>query len=195
MTKKQIVLSILIGGLVATILDVLVHGFLLGNAFYVQQTALFGTESSPLSLTLGDFVSVAVFVWVYQRVRSCFRGRSRRRSDLRSLRRRAHRFPDPPVSERRDSRLRLHARLGLDAPRDRVVCHGGRGRRQDRGRADARHGDGLSGRCATCALRRTPQTCAGREWLAGATQPFSDSTWKAVSICRRENCFLLSFHR
>ena len=73
MTKKQIVLSILIGGLVATVLDVLVHGFLLGNAFYVQQTALFGTESSPLSLTLGDFVSVAVFVWVYQRVRSCFR--------------------------------------------------------------------------------------------------------------------------
>ena len=72
MTKKQIVLSILIGGLVANVLDLLVHGFLLGNAFYIQQTALFGTESSPLALTLGDFVSVAVFVWVYQRVRSCF---------------------------------------------------------------------------------------------------------------------------
>ena len=119
MTKKQIALSIVIGGLVATVLDVLVHGFLLGNAFYVQQTALFGTESSPLSLTLGDFVSVAVFVWVYQGLPagSLLLPRwSRGRSDLRLLCRRAHRFPDPPVSERRDSRLRLHARLGLDTP-------------------------------------------------------------------------------
>ena len=74
MTRKQIVLSVVIGGLVANFLDVIVHGFLLGNAFYVQQTELFRNDGSPLWLNLGDFASVAVFVWVYQRVRSCFRG-------------------------------------------------------------------------------------------------------------------------
>ena len=40
----------------------------------MAQTALFRTDGSLLWLNLGDFVSVAVFVWVYQRVRSCFRG-------------------------------------------------------------------------------------------------------------------------
>ena len=187
-------LSIVIGGLVATVLDVLVHGFLLGNAFYVQQTALFGTESSPLSLTLGDFVSVAVFVWVYQRVRSCFRGGAAGGAIFGFYAGVLIGFPTHLFLNVVIVDFAYTLAWAWDAPRDRVVCRGRRCGRQDRGRADARHGDGLSRRWATCALRRTPQTCAGREWLAGATQPFSDSTWKAVSICRRENCFLLSFH-
>ena len=76
MTRKQIVLSILIGGLVANVLDIIVHGLLLGNV-YAEQTALFRSDGSPLWLNLADFVSAAVFVWVYDRVRTCFRGGAR----------------------------------------------------------------------------------------------------------------------
>ena len=73
MTRKQIALSIVAGGVVANVLDFIFHGLLMGN-LYAEQTALFRTDGSLLWLNLGDFVSVAVFVWVYQRVRSCFRG-------------------------------------------------------------------------------------------------------------------------
>ena len=71
MTRKQTVLAIVLGGIVANALDIIVHGFLL-NPSYAEASILFRADFSPLWLTLGDFVSVAVFVWVYTRVRSCF---------------------------------------------------------------------------------------------------------------------------
>ena len=73
MTRKQLVLSIAAGGIVANVLDFIAHGLVMGSV-YAEQTALFRSDGSLLWLNLGDFVSVAVFVWVYQRVRSCFRG-------------------------------------------------------------------------------------------------------------------------
>ena len=156
MTKKQIVLSILIGGLVATVLDVLVHGFLLGNAFYVQQTALFGTESSPLSLTLGDFVSVAVFVWVYQRVRSCFRGGAAGGAIFGFyagvlIGFPTHLFLSIVIVDFAYALAWAWTLLEIVW----CVCHGGRGRRQDCWRTRARHGDGLTRRRARSAPPRT----------------------------------------
>lgn len=73
MTRKQLALSIVAGGIVANVLDFIAHGLVMGGV-YAERTALFRTDGSLLWLNLGDFVSVAVFVWVYQRVRTCFRG-------------------------------------------------------------------------------------------------------------------------
>ena len=71
---KQLVLAVVAGGVVANVLDTIVHGFLLANAYYAQQTGLFREDGSPAWLVLGDFVAVAVFVWVYMRVRQSFGG-------------------------------------------------------------------------------------------------------------------------
>ncbi len=74
MSLKQLVLAVVAGGVVANVLDTIVHGFLLASAYYSQRTGLFRDDGSPVWLVLGDFVAVAVFVWVYTRVRQSFRG-------------------------------------------------------------------------------------------------------------------------
>lgn len=72
LTRSQFVLALIAGGVVANALDLAVHGYLLGTAFYARLPELFRSDGSPALLVLSDFVAVAVFVWVYDRVRSSF---------------------------------------------------------------------------------------------------------------------------
>lgn len=73
MTLKQLITAVIAGGVVAIVLDTIVHGFLLSNAYYSLQPGLFRSDGSPVWLLLGDVVAVVVFVWFYQRVRHSFR--------------------------------------------------------------------------------------------------------------------------
>jgi len=73
MNIKKLVLATVVAGVVANVLDFVVHGMILGGT-YAQNPSLFRQDVSPLWFIVGDFVAVFVFLWVYDRVYSSFGG-------------------------------------------------------------------------------------------------------------------------
>lgn len=61
----------LVVGVAVNLYDYVVHGLLLAGPFY-SKVALMRPEPALSRLILADFVAAFVFVWVFQRVRSCF---------------------------------------------------------------------------------------------------------------------------
>lgn len=74
MDSKKALLATLAVGVVANILDFVVHGQILTNAYYSKLPNLFRQDMAPTWFVIGDFVFAAVFVWVYDRVRGSFGG-------------------------------------------------------------------------------------------------------------------------
>jgi hypothetical protein len=72
LTRNQLVLAVLAGGVVANALDLAVHGYWLGTEYYARLPEVFRSDGSPGLLVVTDFVAAAVFVWVYDRVRPSF---------------------------------------------------------------------------------------------------------------------------
>jgi hypothetical protein len=74
MNLKKFLLAGVVGGIVANILDAVVHGQLLQSQ-YAALPNLFNQDQGNLPwLIFGDFVAVFIFVWVYDRVYSSFSG-------------------------------------------------------------------------------------------------------------------------
>jgi hypothetical protein len=74
MNVKKLLLATLVVGVVANVLDWVVHGLILQGAYYSQLTSLFRQDASMALMIIGDFVWALVFVWVYSRVYSSFSG-------------------------------------------------------------------------------------------------------------------------
>lgn len=74
MSVKKLLLAVLVVGVVANVLDFIVHGQILNGAYYSQLTSLFRQDMPMGWLIIGDFVWAFVFVWVYSRVYSSFSG-------------------------------------------------------------------------------------------------------------------------
>ncbi|MGA9365035.1 MAG: hypothetical protein WBW16_11785 [Bacteroidota bacterium] len=74
MNVKKLLLAALVVGVVANVLDFIVHGQILAGAFYSKLTSLFRQDMSMVWPIIGDFVWALVFVWVYNRVYSSFSG-------------------------------------------------------------------------------------------------------------------------
>lgn len=64
-------LAVLVGGVVANILDALVWGLWLQPA-YMQNTVLFREDVNMVWYIIGDFIAVFVFAWVYDKVAGSF---------------------------------------------------------------------------------------------------------------------------
>ena len=73
MNVKKLALATVAVGVVANILDFLVHGQLLKGQ-YAALTSLFRPDAPMHWLIIGDFVAALVFVWVYDRVYGSFGG-------------------------------------------------------------------------------------------------------------------------
>lgn len=74
MNVKKLLLAALVVGVVANVLDFIVHGQILSGPYYSQLTGLFRQDMPMAWLIIGDFVWALVFVWVYSRVYSSFSG-------------------------------------------------------------------------------------------------------------------------
>ena len=72
MNLQKILKATLVVGIVANILDALIHGVILKD--YYAGFAIFNQEMSMGWLVFGDFVAALVFVWVYDRVQGSFGG-------------------------------------------------------------------------------------------------------------------------
>jgi hypothetical protein len=73
MNVKKLLLAALVVGVVANVLDFIVHGQILAGQ-YSQLPGLFRQDMPMAWLIIGDFVWALVFVWVYSRVYSSFSG-------------------------------------------------------------------------------------------------------------------------
>src|SRR3990172_3590957 len=74
MNVKKLLLATLVVGIVANVLDFIVHGQILAGAYYSQLTSLFRQDIPMAWFIIGDFVAALVFVWVYDRVYGSFGG-------------------------------------------------------------------------------------------------------------------------
>lgn len=72
MNKSKCWLALLVAGLVVNVLDYVVQGKLLTNAFYSHLA--WARQDAPVYwFVIGDFVAVAVFIWVYGKVAAAFK--------------------------------------------------------------------------------------------------------------------------
>jgi hypothetical protein len=74
MNVKKLLLATVVVGIVANVLDWIVHGTILQGAYYSQLTGLFRSDAPMAWFIIGDFVWALVFVWVYARVYNSFSG-------------------------------------------------------------------------------------------------------------------------
>jgi hypothetical protein len=65
-------LAVLVGGVVANVLDYLAYTYWLGPTFMKANTALFRTDVNVAWYFIGDFVAVFVFAFVFDKVSSVF---------------------------------------------------------------------------------------------------------------------------
>jgi hypothetical protein len=65
-------LAVLVGGVVANILDWAVYTQWLGPTYMMANPTVFRQDTSPAWYVIGDFISVFVFAWVYDKVASAF---------------------------------------------------------------------------------------------------------------------------
>ena len=74
MNVKKLLLATLVVGIVANVLDFIVHGQILQGAYYSKMPSLFRQDSPMVWFIIGDFVAALVFIWVYDRVYGSFGG-------------------------------------------------------------------------------------------------------------------------
>jgi hypothetical protein len=72
MNLKRILVPALVVGIVANIIDFIVHNMILKG--YYEGMTIFNPEGAVGWLIFGDFVAALVFVWVYDRVQGSFAG-------------------------------------------------------------------------------------------------------------------------
>ena len=77
MNVKKLVVATLVGGIVANVLDYVVHGMLLAERYYSKLSVLFRQDTPVHYFVIGDFVAVLVLVLVYDRVYASFGGGAR----------------------------------------------------------------------------------------------------------------------
>lgn len=65
-------LAVLVGGVVANILDWAVYTQWLGPTYMAANPAVFRQDTNPMFYVFGDFVMVFVFAWVLDKVGSAF---------------------------------------------------------------------------------------------------------------------------
>lgn len=67
-------LAVLVSGVVVNILDFVLHGMILQNAYYGKMPEVFNPPGNPVWFIIGDFVTMLVFTWVYDKVYRSFWG-------------------------------------------------------------------------------------------------------------------------
>ncbi|MDE3057684.1 MAG: hypothetical protein KGJ59_06990 [Bacteroidota bacterium] len=72
MKSNKFWIAVLVGGVVANILDFLVQGMWLEAAYYSKMPDLFNMGTNVAYYIIGDFVFVFVLAWVYDKVASSF---------------------------------------------------------------------------------------------------------------------------
>ncbi len=74
MNVKKLLLATVVVGVLANVLDWVVHGMVLKGLYYSHMQSLFNPDPPIGWFIFGDFVAALVFVWVYDRVYGSFGG-------------------------------------------------------------------------------------------------------------------------
>jgi hypothetical protein len=74
MKSSKFWIAVVAAGVVMNIVDYLVQGMWLSNTIYSQMPETFNLSTNPLWYVFGDFVTVFIFAWVYDRVYGSFGG-------------------------------------------------------------------------------------------------------------------------
>jgi len=65
-------IAVLVAGIVANVIDFLVYTQWLGPTYMMSNPVLFRQDTNPVWFVVGDFVSVFVFAWIFNKVSSVF---------------------------------------------------------------------------------------------------------------------------
>jgi len=65
-------IAVLVAGIVANVIDYLVYTQWLGPTYMMSNPVLFRQDTNPAWFVVGDFVSVFVFAWIFDKVSSVF---------------------------------------------------------------------------------------------------------------------------
>ncbi len=65
-------LAVLAAGVVMNVIDFLVYTQWLGPSYMMTNSVLFKQDTNPIWFVIGDFVSVLVFAWVFDKVSASF---------------------------------------------------------------------------------------------------------------------------
>ncbi len=65
-------LAVLAAGVVMNVIDFLVYTQWLGPSYMMTNSVLFKQDTNPIWFVIGDFVSVFVFAWVFDKVSASF---------------------------------------------------------------------------------------------------------------------------
>lgn len=74
MNLKRFLVAGLAGGVVANVMDAVVHGQILTAKYYAQMPGLFRQDNRLPWLIGGTFVAALVLAWVWTKVHTCFGG-------------------------------------------------------------------------------------------------------------------------
>ena len=72
MKSTKFWMAVVAAGVVANIIDFVLHGMLLNGAYYAKLTDLFVQGGSPTFFVIGDFVGMLVLAFVYDKVSASF---------------------------------------------------------------------------------------------------------------------------
>jgi hypothetical protein len=72
MKSSKFWISVVVAGVVMNILDFLVYTYWLGPTYMATNPGLFRQGVNPMWFVVGDFVSVFVFAWVFDKVSPVF---------------------------------------------------------------------------------------------------------------------------
>ncbi len=73
MKSSRFWLAVVVGGVVANIMDMLVYGQWLSKTYFMNNPSLFNNDPGNIPwYIVGDFVAVLVFAWIYDKVSSSF---------------------------------------------------------------------------------------------------------------------------
>lgn len=77
MKSSKFWIAVVVAGVVMNIVDFLCQGMMFTKMYYEKLPDLFITTGNPVYYIVGDFVSVLVLAWVYDKVYSSFGGGSK----------------------------------------------------------------------------------------------------------------------
>ena len=72
MKSNKFWLAVLVGGVVANIIDFIVYGMWLQQAYFMQNTVLFRQDTNVAWYVVGDFIAVFIFAWIFTKVSGSF---------------------------------------------------------------------------------------------------------------------------
>ncbi|MGA9407604.1 MAG: hypothetical protein WBW71_10770 [Bacteroidota bacterium] len=72
MKNSKFWLAVGVAGVALNILDIILQGMVMQNLYYAKHADVFNQATNPVWFVVGDFLSIFILVWVYDKVAGSF---------------------------------------------------------------------------------------------------------------------------